>query len=70
MNLIRDRQELEHTLILMHQEGRSIRELCRQVTAGDGVYVLREPEIPYTPDFTHENGDLRPENTYPWGMSA
>ena len=30
MNFIRNRQELEHTLILMHQEGRSIRELSRE----------------------------------------
>ncbi len=34
MNFIRDRQELEHTLILMHHEGRSIRELCRQFHLG------------------------------------
>jgi transposase len=34
MNFIRDRQELEQTLILMHQEGRSIRELSRQFHLG------------------------------------
>ena len=34
MNFIRDRQELEQTLILMHHEGRSIRELCRQFHLG------------------------------------
>jgi transposase len=34
MNFIHDRQELEQTLILMHHEGRSIRELCRQFQLG------------------------------------
>jgi transposase len=34
MKFIHDRQELEHTLILMHREGRSIRELCRQFHLG------------------------------------
>jgi len=34
MNFIRNRQELEHTLILMHHEGRSIRELSRQFHLG------------------------------------
>jgi len=34
MNFIRDRQELEHTLILMHHEGRSIRELSRRFYLG------------------------------------
>jgi transposase len=34
MNFIRDRQEIEHTLILMHHEGRSIRERCRQFHLG------------------------------------
>ncbi len=34
MKFIHDRQELEHTLILMHQEGRSIRELCRHFQLG------------------------------------
>ena len=34
MKFIHDRQELEHTLILMHQEGRSIRELCRHFHLG------------------------------------
>jgi len=34
MNFIRDRQELEQALILMHHEGRSIRELCRQFHLG------------------------------------
>ena len=34
MKFIRDRQELEHTLILMHHEGRSIRELSRQFHLG------------------------------------
>jgi transposase len=34
MNFIRDRQELEQALILMHQEGRPIRELCRQFQLG------------------------------------
>jgi transposase len=34
MKFIHDRQELEHTLILMHQEGRSIRELGREFHLG------------------------------------
>ena len=34
MKLIHDRQELEHMLILMHHEGRSIRELCREFHLG------------------------------------
>ena len=34
MKFIHDRQELEQTLILMHQEGRSIRELCRHFQLG------------------------------------
>lgn len=34
MNFIRNRQELEQTLILMHHEGRSIRELSRQFHLG------------------------------------
>jgi transposase len=34
MNFIRNRQEFEHTLILMHQEGRSIRDLSRQFHLG------------------------------------
>jgi transposase len=34
MNFIHDRQELEQTLILMHHEGRSIRELSRQFHLG------------------------------------
>jgi transposase len=34
MKFIHDRQELEHTLILMHQEGRPIRELSRQFHLG------------------------------------
>jgi len=34
MNLIHNRQELEQALILMHREGRSIRELCRQFQLG------------------------------------
>jgi transposase len=34
MKFIHDRQELEHTLILMHHEGRSIRELCRHFQLG------------------------------------
>jgi len=34
MKFLRNRQELEHTLILMHQEGRSIRELSRQLHLG------------------------------------
>jgi len=34
MKFLRDRQELEHTLILMHHEGRSIRELSRQFHLG------------------------------------
>ncbi len=34
MKFIHDRQELEQSLILMHQEGRSIRELCRDFHLG------------------------------------
>ena len=34
MRLIHNRQELEQALILMHQEGRPIRELCRQFQLG------------------------------------
>jgi transposase len=34
VNLIRNRQELEQALILMHHGGRSIRELCRQFHLG------------------------------------
>jgi len=34
MNFIRDREELEQALILMHHGGRSIRELCRQFHLG------------------------------------
>ena len=34
MKFLRNRQELEHTLILMHREGRSIRELSRQLHLG------------------------------------
>jgi transposase len=34
MNFIHNRQELEQSLILMHREGRSIRELCRQFQLG------------------------------------
>jgi lambda repressor-like predicted transcriptional regulator len=34
MKFLRNRQELEHTLILMHHEGSSIRELSRQFHLG------------------------------------
>jgi transposase len=34
MKFIHNRQELEHTLILMHHDGRSIRELSRQFHLG------------------------------------
>ncbi len=34
MKFLRNRQELEHTLILMHHEGGSIRELSRQFHLG------------------------------------
>ena len=34
MKFIHDREELEHTLILMHHEGRSIRELSREFHLG------------------------------------
>ena len=34
MKLIRDRQELEQTLILMHHEGGSIRQISRQFHLG------------------------------------
>jgi len=34
MKLIHNRQELEQTLILLHHEGRSIRQLCRQFHLG------------------------------------
>ncbi len=34
MRFIHNRQELEHTLILMHHEGRSIHELSRQFHLG------------------------------------
>jgi len=34
MNFIYNRQELEQALVLMHREGRSIRELCRQFQLG------------------------------------
>ena len=34
MKFLRNRQEIEHTLILMHHEGRSIRELGRQFQLG------------------------------------
>ena len=34
MKFLHNRQELEQALILMHQEGRSIRELCRQFQLG------------------------------------
>ena len=34
MTFIQNRQELEQALILLHREGRSIRELCRQFHLG------------------------------------
>jgi hypothetical protein len=34
-----------------------------------GVYELRESEISYRGNFTDENGDLRPQNTYSWDIS-
>jgi len=30
----------------------------------DGVYELRERDVPYNPDFAGENSGLRPENSY------
>jgi putative transposase len=46
-----------------------IKAIGREVMGGDGVYELREPEIPYGVNFTNENGDLRPKNTYFWDIS-
>jgi hypothetical protein len=47
-----------------------IKSIGREVMGGDGVYELREPEIPYSIHFTEENGDLRPKNIYFYDISA
>jgi hypothetical protein len=44
--------------------GLGIKAIGREVMGGDGVYELREPEIPYGVDSIDENGDLRSKNTY------
>jgi hypothetical protein len=44
------------------------RELI-EVIGEEGVYELREPETPYSLNFSDENGDLRPPNTYFWDTS-
>ncbi len=46
-----------------------IKAIGREVIGGDEGYELREPVIPYSPNFTDETGDLRSENTYFWNIS-
>jgi len=36
----------------------------RKIAGGKKTYEIREPEVPYRPNFTPKNGLLRPQNTY------
>jgi putative transposase len=46
-----------------------IKAIGREVMGADGVYELRERDVPYNPDFAGENSGLRPENSYFWNIS-
>jgi hypothetical protein len=42
----------------------------RRLTEVTGTYTLREESEPYSANFTHESGALRPENTILWDENA
>ncbi len=46
-----------------------VKAIGRDITREDGVYQLREAEIPYGDNLKGENGDLRSQNTYFWDIS-
>jgi len=46
-----------------------IKAIGREVIGEEGVYELREPETPYSPNLGDGNGDLRSPNTYYWNRS-
>ena len=51
------------------KEKLGIRALGREVIGKEGVYELREPEIPYEANYCRENVDLRQENAFFWDES-
>jgi putative transposase len=55
---------VEHTKAAL-----GIKAMGREVIGEEGVYELREPQIPYGLNFTDENGGLRPQNRYSWDIS-
>jgi len=46
-----------------------IKAIGREIMEEDGVYQLREAEIPYGANLEDENDDLRSQNTYFWDTS-
>jgi len=50
--------------------GLGIKAIGREVIGEKGVFELREPEIPYSPNIGDENDDLRHQNTYFWDISG
>ncbi len=46
------------------KEKLGIRAKGRKVVASGGLYYLRETQVPYHSDFTHENSESRAKNTY------
>ena len=46
-----------------------IKAIGREVIEEEGVYELREPETPYSLNFSGQNGHLRLQNTYFWDTS-
>ena len=42
----------------------------RKIIGSNKSYELREPDVPYGGNFTHENGLLRLQNTYFWDDSV
>ncbi|MFB3887384.1 MAG: hypothetical protein ACE144_19360 [Thermodesulfobacteriota bacterium] len=47
-----------------------IKAVGREVMGKEGVYELREANVPYGANFGHENGDLRQENAFFWDEST
>lgn len=50
------------------EERLGVRARGRSITSRDGAYELRESEVPYITDYTAENSDVSPENTYYWDV--
>jgi hypothetical protein len=58
---------VEHTKVALGIKaiGREVIEVIGE----EGVYELREPETPYSLNFSGQNGHLRLQNTYFWDTS-